>query len=378
MALVKIVIVEDETIIALDLKSSLNKFGYEVVGIFSSGERVLEKIGEIQPDLVLMDILLKGNMDGVQTAEKITRNFQIPIVFLTAHTDETSLQRAKETYPFGYIVKPFEERDLYTTVEIALYRAKAESEIRKALEKEKELNELKSRFVSMVSHEFRTPLATILFSAGMLENYGQKWSEDKRITHLRRIQTAVKQMTGLLEDILIIGNSEVGKLDFKPVNFDLKNFCIEIVEELQMMAEKHQLVFKFNGSISEVKLDEKLMRYILYNLLSNAIKYSPKGGRISFELFIGEPEIKTPDFTLIGDTKVVIFWIKDEGIGIPLEDRQQIFETFYRARNVGTISGTGLGLAIVKKSVELHGGEIEVYSEVGVGTTIIVTLPLQI
>lgn len=376
MALVKIVIVEDERIIALDIKSSLNKFGYEVCGIFSSGEKALEKIGELQPDLVLMDILLKGKMDGVQTAEKISSKFQIPIVFLTAHTDETNLQRAKETYLFGYIVKPFEERDLYTTVEIALYRAKAESEIRKALEKEKELNELKSRFVSMVSHEFRTPLATILFSAGLLENYGQKWSEDKKITHLQRIQTAVKQMTVLLEDILIIGKSETVRQEFKPVTIDLKKFCIEIIEELQLVANEHEIIFECSAENTEVEMDEKLLRQILCNLLSNAIKYSDRGSRIHFDLTFREAEFTTHDLELTPPAKVAIFRIQDEGIGIPLEDRPRMFETFYRAKNVGTISGTGLGLAIVKRSVELHGGQIEVSSEVGVGTVVTVTLPV--
>lgn len=376
MALVKIVIVEDERIIALDIKSSLNKFGYEVCGIFSSGEKALEKIGELQPDLVLMDILLKGKMDGVQTAEKISSKFQIPIVFLTAHTDETNLQRAKETYLFGYIVKPFEERDLYTTVEIALYRAKAESEIRKALEKEKELNELKSRFVSMVSHEFRTPLATILFSAGLLENYGQKWSEDKKTTHLQRIQTAVKQMTVLLEDILIIGKSETVRQEFKPVTIDLKKFCIEIIEELQLVADEHEIIFDCSAENTEVEMDEKLLRQILCNLLSNAIKYSDRGSRIHFDLTFSEAEFTSPQLELTPPEKVAIFRIKDEGIGIPLEDRPRMFETFYRAKNVGTISGTGLGLAIVKRSVELHGGQIEVGSEVGVGTVVTVTLPV--
>ena len=375
MALVKIMIVEDERIIALDLKSSLNKFGYEVIGIFSSGEKAIEKIGELQPDLVLMDILLKGKMDGVQTAEQISSQFQIPIVFLTAHTDDTNLQRAKETYPFGYIVKPFEERDLYTTVEIAIYRAKAESEIRKALEKEKELNELKSRFVSMVSHEFRTPLATILFSAGLLENYGQKWSEDKKVTHLRRIQTAVNQMTLLLEDILIIGKSEAGKQEFNPITIDAKKFCLEIIEELQLIANEHEIIFESSADSTEVKMDEKLLRQIFCNLLSNAIKYSDKGSCIRFKLAFGEDEVTSSDLKLRPPGKVAIFSIQDEGIGIPLEDRQRMFETFYRAKNVGTISGTGLGLAIVKRSVELHQGQIEVCSELGVGTVVTVTLP---
>lgn len=391
----KIVIVEDERIIALDIKNSLKKFGYEVPVIFSSGEKLLEEIEEIQPDLVLMDVQLKGKLDGVQTAEIISSQFQLPVVFLTAHTDEVTLQRVKGTYPFGYIVKPFEERDLYATTEIALARAKAEAEIRKSLEKERELNELKSRFVSMVSHEFRTPLATILFSAGLLENYSHKWTEEKKLTHLMRIQTAVKQMASLLEDILIIGKAEAGKLEFQPESIHLENFCCELVEEAQMMYQypHHQIIFTCNNHKNEVRIDEKLLRQILLNLLSNSIKYSPKGGVINFSLWVGrldhlrtsEPFLQLTSESIYyasaelpSSQEVAIFHIQDEGIGIPPEDQQRMFEMFHRATNVGTISGTGLGLAIVKRSVELHQGTIEVKSQLDVGTAVIVTLPLSV
>ncbi|NEQ24393.1 MAG: PAS domain S-box protein [Microcoleus sp. SIO2G3] len=263
-------------------------------------------------------------------------------------------------------------------------RKQAEAEIRNALQKEKELNELKSCFVSTTSHEFRTPLTTILSSAELLEHYSQKWSEDKKRSHLQRIQNMVQHMTQLLNDVLLIGKAEAGKLEFNPAPLDLAQFCLSLVEEFQLgkastqdVITKASVVFVSgqnlnSGTSGELALlskpvstcmDEKLLRHIFSNLLSNAIKYSPSGSTVRWELNLT-------------DTKA-IFQIQDQGIGIPPKDQARLFESFHRASNVGQIPGTGLGLAIVKKAVELHKGTIQVRSELGVGTTFIVTLPLQ-
>ncbi|HCF27100.1 MAG TPA: histidine kinase [Cyanobacteria bacterium UBA11049] len=242
-------------------------------------------------------------------------------------------------------------------------RKRAEADIRNALEKEKELNELKSRFVSMASHEFRTPLTTILSSAELLQDYSDRWDEEKKLKHFLRIQTAVTHMTGLLNDVLLIGKAEAGKLEFKPTPLNLVSFCRELTEEMQLAAENHTIVFCTRGDCTPTCMDEKLLRQILSNLLSNAIKYSPSGGTVKLEL--------------IGEQKTVMFHIQDRGIGIPQADLTQLFDSFHRASNVGTISGTGLGLAIVKKAVDLHNGQIFVKSEVGVGTTFTIKLPLH-
>lgn len=243
-------------------------------------------------------------------------------------------------------------------------RKGAEQEIRKALAKEKELNELKSSFISMTSHEFRTPLTTILGSAELLEHYSDKWTQEKKINHLQRIQTNVKRLVHLLDNILLIGKADAGRLEFNPEPINLKEFCLNLVEELQpSTSTQHTLNFVSHGECPDACMDEKLLQHILSNLLSNAIKYSPAGGTVHFDLVCQDSE--------------VIFRIRDEGIGIPSDDLQGLFETFHRARNVGQIQGTGLGLAIVKKSVDLHGGKIAVSSEVGAGTTFTVTLPLK-
>ncbi len=242
-------------------------------------------------------------------------------------------------------------------------RKLATAEILKALAREKELSELRAKFVTMVSHEFRTPLTTIQFSAGLLQDYSSQWSEDKKTTHFVRIQLAIKRMTELLEDILVIGKIEANTLQFQPVSLNIEKFCRQLVEEQQLNdSNQHPIALILSGDNTDAQMDEKLLRQILGNLLSNALKYSRPGTSV--------------DLHVNNQNGEVTFQIKDRGIGIPQADQKRILETFYRATNVGHISGTGLGLAIVKRAVELHKGKIAINSQEGIGTTFTITLPL--
>ena len=236
-------------------------------------------------------------------------------------------------------------------------------EIRLALEREQELSVLKTRFFSMASHEFRTPLSTALAAAQVLENSQDEWDNtEKRLRNLHRIQDSVRNMVQLLDDILTINRAETGKLAFNPKPLDLDLYCRQFVEEMQLSAgSQSALTFTCQGRSSPVCLDEKLLRSILANLLSNAIKYSPHGGTVALALAF------QPD--------AVILRVQDQGIGILPEDQKQLFEPFHRGKNVRTIPGTGLGLMVVKKCVDLHHGTIHITSELGSGTTCIVTLP---
>lgn len=262
------------------------------------------------------------------------------------------------------------ENEVMAIVRDITERKRTEAEIQNALQREKELNELKSNFVSMTSHEFRTPLATILSSSELLEHYSHKWTAEKQLSHLVRIQDAVKHMTELLNDVLLIGKAEAGRLEFDPVPLALTEFCQSIVEEIQITTCKHTVDFQVKGEERAAQLDPKLLRQILNNLLSNAVKYSPDGGTVHFDLtYEGGGEDG-------GEKAEVVFCVRDEGIGIPKSDQTKMFTSFNRASNVGTISGTGLGLAIVKRSVDLHGGDISLKSDIGEGTTFIVRLPL--
>lgn len=240
----------------------------------------------------------------------------------------------------------------------------AEVEVRKALERERELSELRSSFVSLVSHEFRTPLTTIQSSAELLKYYGHRFSDEKKQNHFRRIQTAVSRMTQLLNDVLIIGKTEAGKLKFEPSPLDVVTFCQDIVESMQISIHpQHRINFVMQGNFSNACMDERLLGHIITNLLSNAIKYSPQGGTVEFDLS--------------SHSGWGVFKIKDTGIGIPQQELEHLFDSFGRASNVGTIPGTGLGLAIVKQCVDLHQGKVSVESELEKGTTFTVRLPLN-
>ncbi|WP_315790333.1 PAS domain S-box protein [Fischerella sp. JS2] len=244
-------------------------------------------------------------------------------------------------------------------------RKQLEEELRTALEKEKELNELKSRFVTVISHEFRTPLSTILSSSELVEHYHHKWTEEKLLSHIHRIQNSVKHMTDMLNDVLVIGKAEVGRIDFKPTLLDLVEYCRDLLQELQQdVNTEHAIAFDCEYESISCHMDQKLLGHILRNLLTNAIKYSSNNSIITFTLTYQAGQ-------------VVVFEIKDKGIGIPQEDLPRLFESFHRAANVGNIPGTGLGLTIVKKCIDLQHGEIFVNSEVGVGTTFTVILPLK-
>jgi PAS domain S-box-containing protein len=258
--------------------------------------------------------------------------------------------------------KDLSKGSIWTNVDIT-ERKRAEEEMRRALEKEKELSELKSRFVAMTSHEFRTPLATILSSAELLEHYGTRLAPEEKQELYQSIRTGVDRMTRMLDNVLVIGKSEAQMLEFKPALSDLAAFCDGLVDEMRLAAGvNHSLAYTYEGTRGPVQLDERLLRHVLVNLISNALKYSPQGGAVHFSVRV--------------DNGTAAFEVRDSGIGIPLEDQARLFETFHRARNVGNISGTGLGLAIVKKSLDLHGGSISFNSIPGRGTRFEVTIPL--
>jgi signal transduction histidine kinase len=261
-----------------------------------------------------------------------------------------------------------QQRVLAQSKKITKELSKQKDEIQAALKKEQELSEIKSRFITMASHEFRTPLGIISSSTGLLEDYDEKFDLIKKTKHWHRIQQAVKHMTRLLEDILIVEQSEAGKIQFNPAEIDLPNFLSELVEEVAIamdIEDKFTIELPTPISLSppaEISMDEKLLRQIFTNLLSNAAKYSFRESQVNISLTITQNR--------------AIVKVKDRGIGIPLEDRQRLFQFFHRCNNVNNIQGTGLGLSIVKRCVELHGGTIEFTSEVNIGTTFTVNLPL--
>jgi PAS domain S-box-containing protein len=247
--------------------------------------------------------------------------------------------------------------------ERTLELTQAKQELVKALEQEKELSHLKSSFVNLVSHEFRTPLGVILSSSDILESYFDRLRPEQRRDHLQDIRHATRQMSSLMEEVLLLGRVEAGKMECSPAETDLVEFCQRVLDE-QASATNRKCALKFTlGKVPRrATADESLLRHIFANLLSNAVKYSPAGGEVHF--------------SLTRDGGNAIFEVRDSGIGIPIEDQRHLFEAFHRAQNVGEIPGTGLGLVIVKRCVDLHGGRIEFSSTAGQGATFVVRLPL--
>ncbi|AFZ14621.1 response regulator receiver sensor signal transduction histidine kinase [Crinalium epipsammum PCC 9333] len=359
---IKILIVEDELLIARSLDRKLQDLGYTVVDIVSSGEAAIQSVEQLQPDLILMDIVIKGELDGIETAAIIHEKSTTPVIFVTAYADDDTLERAEKTGSYGYILKPFKEREINATIKIALAKHQEHLKTSKSLSILEAVNQDKSRILASVSHDLRNPLTTILTSTHLLKDYGQKFSQEKKDKHYERISGSVKKMNQLIEEVLVWSKTDLGKLSFKPSRLDAIAFCKNLIEEFKIIATpEHTLTLSTTEENIELISDEKLLLHILGNLLSNAIKYSPQGGTISLEISC--------------DRQQVIFRIQDQGIGIPTDYQAQMFQPFERAINVGSISGTGLGLWIVKHSVDLHGGQISVDSVVGVGTTFTVTLP---
>ncbi|HSU57527.1 MAG TPA: HAMP domain-containing sensor histidine kinase, partial [Candidatus Dormibacteraeota bacterium] len=240
---------------------------------------------------------------------------------------------------------------------------RAEEELLKTVEREKELSRLRSNFVSMVSHEFRTPLGIIQSSAELLREFYAKMPTAQREDQLDSITRNTRRMAGMMEAVLALSRLDSGKLIFQPAAVDLNQFCFHIVDEvLQAMNRRCPIELECAAGLPEAHADERLLGHIFSNLLSNAVKYSSAGATVRFSVKREGAE--------------AVCVIGDQGIGISETDQQELFEAFHRGANVGTRPGTGLGLLLVKRCADLHGGQVQLESKLGAGTTVTVRLPL--
>lgn len=296
----------------------------------------------------------------------------LPFVFLTTLQDVGFSTDHLEQLIDDIVYVPIQKIELQTKLRVLLRSRSyslqlqiAKEKLKDALSEEKELNQLKSHFVSMVSHEFRNPLNSISGMAQILKAYGDHLSPEKKADVFEQLQRNVSKMTNLLDDVLVISRKDLGKLKLNPAPLELETFCRSLISEIQTVFNHKQLInFTYQGEQPEVNLDPKLLHHVLTNLLANACKYSPKDSVIDFEVYCQSREI--------------IFKIGDRGIGIPESDIPSLFNSFYRASNSQGFQGTGLGLAIAKEYVELHQGAIAVDSQLEVGTTFTVTIPTKL
>jgi signal transduction histidine kinase len=237
-------------------------------------------------------------------------------------------------------------------------RIKAEEDLKRSLEKEKELNELKSRFVSMASHEFRTPLSTVLSSAYLIEQYRNTEDQPRREVHLHRIYSSITMLTDILNDFLSVGKIEEGKIYVRESHFNVRELIVAVTAEINNNLKREQKIIYEHDGPDEVFLDISLLKHIVMNLVSNASKFSPEYSTIHVKTKVSAGCIE--------------FSVKDEGMGISEEDQQHLMERFFRGSNAGNIQGTGLGLHIVSKYAELMNGKLECRSELEKGTEFII------
>lgn len=359
----KILLVDDNLKNLNFLSEILYNQGFEVL-FAKDGKSAIKRATSGNPDLILLDVMMPG-MDGFETCRRlkeIEATNEIPIIFMTALNSPEDKVKGFELGAVDYISKPIEVKEVLARVKTHLSIQHLQKELKNKLQKEKQLNQLRSRLLSMASHELRTPLVGIKITTELLERYNEKLSSEKRVEHYDRILASISQMRELLDDILMMVKSEEGKVKLNVEEVDLKEFCRNIFEEFKMISgEANELIFSAEDNNSQVKTDKSLLNHIISNLLSNAIKYSPEGKKIYFDL-----RKKGGNF---------IFQIKDEGIGIPPEDQKNLFQAFHRGQNVGDIEGTGLGLSIVKQFIDRLNGTINVESKVNKGTTFTVKIP---
>ncbi|ERT03956.1 response regulator [Lyngbya aestuarii BL J] len=365
-----ILLVDDELNNLAVLSALLTQQGYTVRRVLN-GQKALNLVRSNEPPaLVLLDIMMP-EMDGYQVCQKMKsdeKNREIAVIFLSALDDVNNKVKGFEVGGADYITKPFESLEVITRVQHQLglrklqQQIKIEAQLRESLLQEQENREFKRRIITTISHEYRTPLSIIMTSAGLLENYCDL-ENPKQQKHIQRIQQMVQHLSSLVNDVVLVNELEQEEIILQPVTLNLIEFCQTLISELKVARQvKHQINFSNQGNEFDGQWDERILRQILSHLLSNAIKFSPPESQI--------------DFKLVQEQDKIEFHIQDQGIGILPENRDQIFDLFYRGDHVGTIQGEGLGLSIVNKCVNLYGGNILLETEINQGTTFIVKLPI--
>jgi signal transduction histidine kinase len=327
-------------------------------------------------DLAIIDgIALKRHWQWVAAQKQAEHPVCLPFLLITSRSDVGMATQFIWQSIDDLIIAPIEKIELQARVEILLRSRQlsltlklSHDQLDRTLQTAQELNDMKTSLLYMIAHDVRNPLNFIIGTTQLLTKYKLTLTDERKQELLDKTEAAAKGIDQLLDDVLLLGRVESGQAGFCLLPLDLAKFCNELVGEFQSSlklkppSDPVTLIFVNHSQSAMVSLEVSLLRRILGNLLSNAIKYSPPNSEVIFELKVTETE--------------AIFSVQDTGIGIPVADQGRLFDSFYRAKNVGRIPGTGLGLSIVKKCVDLHGGEITLISEEGVGSTFTVTLPI--
>jgi signal transduction histidine kinase len=365
MAEASILIVEDESIVALDLQNQLRLMGHTVSGVADSGREAVRMAEGTQPDLVLMDIQLQGVMDGVEAARELRARLDIPVVFLTACADEGMLERVKATQAFGYLLKPFEERALQVTIEIALYKHATEQQLREYAAALEARNRELDAFSHTVAHDLKAPLGTILSFADLLQSEQARLADEDLRLCARGIARSGRKMLNVIDELLILAEVRQGQVDAQPL--DMTTIVDAAQKRLAAMIERRQVEIVLPETWPVALGYGPWVEEVWVNYLSNAIKYGGEPPRVELGTDVMHQE------GLSGGR--VRFWVCDNGAGLAQEDQGRLFVPFTRL-DQARAEGHGLGLSIVRRIVEKLGGEVGVHSEPGEGSRFYFALPL--
>lgn len=394
---ISILIAEDDVLSGKMITITIKRLGYYFCGLATNTDDCIQMAEDLHPDLILMDIDMPGKQDGIGAAQIISDRFGIPIVFVTANAEDSVFARALKTSPFGYVLKPISKELIRTVIEMAYARhlldlqlkekqleltklnagleekvaertielKNKNEQLEKSLLREKDVNEFKSRIVTTISHEFRTPMTTIMSSAEIMERLINKNQPKEKIyRHTNLVKQSVAELIELLNDVLLVEKFDSGKyqVNIEPLDFDAYFKDLTFKTEIGI-GRAHQFVASVDSNLGICKIDKKLLGHILNNLLTNAFKYSEADSEVRLNVTKSDSYL---------DIQVI-----DKGMGMNEKTLAMIFDSFYRAKNVTNIEGTGMGLSILSKSIKMLKGEINVESAPDKGSVFIVKLPLN-
>jgi len=367
----RIMIVEDERILALDLAETLDELGYSVVGMVSRGEEAIELARRLDPQLILMDVRLDGDVDGITAAETIRDEHDVPVVFLTAHADDDTLQRATHSDASAYLVKPFKAPDLRCVIEIALHKHAADMRLREnerwleqTLQQRTAALEAANReleaFSYSVAHDLRAPLRGIdSFSQLLIERYSHRL-DPEGLSYLNRVRAAASRMSQLIDALLSL--AQVGRGELQPLDVDFSQLVQSVTSELAA-ANPGRHVPMIIAPGMRAYGDPRLLRIVVANLLENAWKFTARRQRPAVE--VGP----------VQNTALPTFYVRDNGAGFDPAYSSRLFGAFQRLHPQGEFPGTGIGLAIVQRVISRHGGRVWADSRPEQGATFYFTLP---